>query len=245
MHAPVDELEQSLVWRHATLPVCLGGLGLIDPLSEAPAAYLASLHAANTLLRHMTLTPDNPLQLVADLVSPMGGAQGAAAGEVTLLDLRNRLPDQAREILKAKHQKGEARRKEERRREAEKGGGARGVPRPMTTTEEAPEEEVRRVAELGAGPTPHEEGQRRQTTAASTTTATRPATAQAEHPGARRAAAVEVEGLQPSAGQRGQGETDGGDGANHHGPGGGGESARGENDISAHNAGQASRPPRA
>ncbi|CAI5980243.1 unnamed protein product [Closterium sp. NIES-65] len=107
IHAPVDELDQSLVWRQATLPVCLGGLGLIDPLSEAPAAYLASSHAANTLLRHMTLTPDNPLQLVADLVSPMGGVQGAAEGEVTLLDLRNRLPDQAREILKAQHQKGE------------------------------------------------------------------------------------------------------------------------------------------
>ncbi|CAI5988700.1 unnamed protein product [Closterium sp. NIES-64] len=101
----------------------------------------------------------------------------------------------------------EARRKEERRREAEKGGGARGVPRLMTTTEGAPRGEVRRVAELGAGPTAQgepataEEGaQRRQTSAATTTATTRLATAQAKHPGARMTAAVEGEGLQSPAG---------------------------------------------
>ncbi|CAI7755402.1 unnamed protein product, partial [Closterium sp. NIES-54] len=50
-----SELEQSLLWRQGTLPVRLGGLGIIDPSSEAPAAYIASVTAAQQLLRQMNL----------------------------------------------------------------------------------------------------------------------------------------------------------------------------------------------
>ncbi|CAI7731528.1 unnamed protein product [Closterium sp. NIES-54] len=55
LRVPISELEQSLLWRQGTLPVRLGGLGVIDPSSEAPAAYIALVTATQQLLRQMNL----------------------------------------------------------------------------------------------------------------------------------------------------------------------------------------------
>ncbi|CAI5474228.1 unnamed protein product [Closterium sp. Yama58-4] len=60
LHTPSKELENSLVWSQATLPIALGGLGIIDPLSEALAAYLASLQVAQILLQHVSAGPSYP-----------------------------------------------------------------------------------------------------------------------------------------------------------------------------------------
>ncbi|CAI5967348.1 unnamed protein product [Closterium sp. NIES-65] len=98
INVPSKELEQSLVWRQATLPIALGGVGLIDPLSEAPAAYLASLRAAQMLLQQMPPSPNHQLSQVASLVSPLGEGVAGREGEA-IRDLRNRLPEEARELL--------------------------------------------------------------------------------------------------------------------------------------------------
>ncbi|CAI7835219.1 unnamed protein product [Closterium sp. NIES-53] len=82
IHVPSKELEQSLVWRQAMLPIALGGVGLIDPLSEALAAYLASLKAAQTPLQQMPPSPNHQLWQVAALVSPQGdGVVGRGGAE--------------------------------------------------------------------------------------------------------------------------------------------------------------------
>ncbi|CAI7737930.1 unnamed protein product [Closterium sp. NIES-54] len=66
---PTSELEQSFLWRQATLPIRLGGLGIIDPKAEAPAAHIASITAAHTLLQHLDLPPDCLLHRAISLLS--------------------------------------------------------------------------------------------------------------------------------------------------------------------------------
>ncbi|CAI5462459.1 unnamed protein product [Closterium sp. Yama58-4] len=58
LRIPTSELERSLLWRQGMLPIRMGGLGVIDPTSEAPAAYLASVTAALTLLSNLDLLAD-------------------------------------------------------------------------------------------------------------------------------------------------------------------------------------------
>ncbi|CAI5997911.1 unnamed protein product [Closterium sp. NIES-65] len=69
LRIPNSELEQSLLWRQATLPIRLGGLGIIDPVSVAPAAYIASVTAAHILLQHLNLPPDCLLHRATALLS--------------------------------------------------------------------------------------------------------------------------------------------------------------------------------
>ncbi|CAI5991539.1 unnamed protein product [Closterium sp. NIES-65] len=69
LRIPTSELEQSLLWRQGTLPIRLGGLGVIDPIYEAPAAYLASVTAAHILLRQLNLPTDCLLSRASQLLS--------------------------------------------------------------------------------------------------------------------------------------------------------------------------------
>ncbi|CAI7819137.1 unnamed protein product [Closterium sp. NIES-54] len=69
LRIPTSELEQSLLWRQATLPIRLGGLGIIDPISEAPATYIASVTAACSFLQHLNLPPDCLLHRATTLLS--------------------------------------------------------------------------------------------------------------------------------------------------------------------------------
>ncbi|CAI7732817.1 unnamed protein product [Closterium sp. NIES-54] len=80
---PQHALLLLLAWHQATLPVRLGGLGLIDPISEAPAAYLTSVNAAQLLLQQLNTPRDHALARVATLLSPdhttIGGEQSTLA----------------------------------------------------------------------------------------------------------------------------------------------------------------------
>ncbi|CAI5986651.1 unnamed protein product [Closterium sp. NIES-65] len=69
LRIPTTELERSLLWRQATLPVRLGGLGIVDPISEAPAAYIASVTAARQLLHQMHLSEVHLLSRATVLLS--------------------------------------------------------------------------------------------------------------------------------------------------------------------------------
>ncbi|CAI6005639.1 unnamed protein product [Closterium sp. NIES-65] len=68
LRVPSSELERSLLWRQGTLPVRLGGLGIIDPTSEAPVAYIASITAAQQLLKQMNLPEGHLLSRAASLL---------------------------------------------------------------------------------------------------------------------------------------------------------------------------------
>ncbi|CAI7812825.1 unnamed protein product [Closterium sp. NIES-54] len=94
---PSHELHQSLLWRQATLPISLGGLGNIDPISEAPAAFLASTAAATELLASLPLEPTHPLPAVRATLSPDADVT-SALGE-TLRDMEGRLPEEGKQLL--------------------------------------------------------------------------------------------------------------------------------------------------
>ncbi|CAI7918048.1 unnamed protein product [Closterium sp. NIES-54] len=100
LHVPISELEQSLLWRQGTLPIRLGGLGIIDPSSEAPAAYIASVTAAQQLLRHMNL-PE--AYLLRRAITLLDHAWSPAVPEVNQLEAA--LPAPARAALQAFREK--------------------------------------------------------------------------------------------------------------------------------------------
>ncbi|CAI5483363.1 unnamed protein product [Closterium sp. Yama58-4] len=69
LRIPTSELDRSLLWRQATLHVRLGGLSIVDPISESPAAYIASVTAARQLLSQMHLSEVHLLSRAAMLLS--------------------------------------------------------------------------------------------------------------------------------------------------------------------------------
>ncbi|CAI5479392.1 unnamed protein product [Closterium sp. Yama58-4] len=97
LRVPASELEQSLLWRQATLPVRLGGLSIIDPISEAPAAYIASLTAAHHLLQQMNLREEELLGRATTLLSREWTPPPPASN--ALATLEERLPAEAQQAL--------------------------------------------------------------------------------------------------------------------------------------------------
>ncbi|CAI7823449.1 unnamed protein product [Closterium sp. NIES-54] len=99
LRIPTSELEQSLLWRQATLPIRLGGLGIIDPISEAPATYIASVTAACSLLKHLNLPPGCLLHRATTLLSREWSPPPPDTNHLTPLE--EGLPAQAQAVLEA------------------------------------------------------------------------------------------------------------------------------------------------
>ncbi|CAI5464750.1 unnamed protein product [Closterium sp. Yama58-4] len=94
LQIPPSELEKSLLWRQATLPVRLG-----DPISETPAVYLASTAAAHLLLQQLNLPPDHLFHMAGELLSPAWTPPPPQVNPLTTLEAW--LSAQAQEVLRS------------------------------------------------------------------------------------------------------------------------------------------------
>ncbi|CAI5474166.1 unnamed protein product [Closterium sp. Yama58-4] len=99
LRIPLNELEQSLLWRQATLPARFGGLGIIDPISKAPAAYLASTAAAHLLLQQLNLPPEFLLHKAGELLSSTWTPPPPRVNPLSPLEAR--LPAPAAAVLRS------------------------------------------------------------------------------------------------------------------------------------------------
>ncbi|CAI7887436.1 unnamed protein product [Closterium sp. NIES-54] len=95
---PRHDTEFNFLLRQATLPVALGGLGLMDPTTEAAPTYLASTTEALRLLRSLDLPGTSALGRNSNALQP------SAAHSVAIQDMEGRLSPLALQILRGEQE---------------------------------------------------------------------------------------------------------------------------------------------